>query len=46
MACAIRPFSIKENQTADDSTVWWNDWNYSLVLTRASAVDNKTAISR
>ena len=37
---------LKENQTAEYTTVWRNDWNYSFVLTRASAVDNKTAISR
>lgn len=36
---------IKRNQTVDFATAW-NDWNYSLVLIRASAVDNKTAISR
>lgn len=35
-----------KNQTAEYTTVWNNNWNYSLVLTRASAVDNKTAISR
>ena len=46
IAYAMCTLLLKENQTADYSTVWLVDWSYSFVWTRASAVDSKTAISR
>lgn len=46
MSYEIYYTQVKENQTAEYTTVWQNNWNYSFVLTKASAVDNKTDISR
>jgi len=28
------------------AAVWWDNWNYSLVVIRALAVDKRTTISR
>lgn len=36
----------KDKAKQDRNAVWLDNWSYSFVLTKASAVDNKTAISR